>query len=223
MWLSLCFIIIIQIFEFITYIYMKIINVIEVMQTEAKVVKKTISADLKKRQITHVQAAERLGMGKQTFSNLLYKSAYFTEAMALRFRQAFDYSVPYLMCGEGGLYDSEPVHAVDVNKREKDQYDTAMSVLRDNALITKLSLETLIKNLRSAGLYEQAHGDILVILMQRHLILYNAIDPSNDSDGFPHFSFVYDNPTRLLLHSLENNLDSMILALGGPSIIEATI
>ena len=73
------------------------------MSLSPKEVKRAISKDLKSRRISHETAASLLGMGKQTFSNLLYLPKYFTRSMAVRFHDSFGYSVPFLISGEGDL------------------------------------------------------------------------------------------------------------------------
>ena len=57
--------------------------------------------------LTHAAAAERLGMKKQTFSNIMSSKTYLTPKMAERFNQAFGFSRVFLMSGEGELFDKE--------------------------------------------------------------------------------------------------------------------
>ena len=73
------------------------------MSLSPKEIKQAISKDLRTRKIPHEKAASLLGMGKQTFSNLLYSPKYFTRQMAVRFHDTFGYSIPFLVSGEGGL------------------------------------------------------------------------------------------------------------------------
>ena len=73
------------------------------MAATPKEVKKAISKDLKTRKLTHEAAARKLDMGKQSFSNLLYKDQYFSRTMAVRFHNSFGYALPFLISGEGFL------------------------------------------------------------------------------------------------------------------------
>ena len=57
--------------------------------------------------LTHAAAAERLGMKKQTFSNIMSSKTYLTPRLAERFNQAFGYSRVFLTAGEGELFDKE--------------------------------------------------------------------------------------------------------------------
>lgn len=57
--------------------------------------------------LTHAAAAERLGMKKQTFSNIMSSKTYLTPRLAERFSQAFGFSRVFLMSGEGELFDKE--------------------------------------------------------------------------------------------------------------------
>lgn len=77
------------------------------MSVTPKEVKKAISYDLKARKYTHAFASSLLGMSRQSFSNLLYTPKYFSRAMALRFNDAFQYSIPFLMSGEGTLLQND--------------------------------------------------------------------------------------------------------------------
>ena len=65
---------------------------------------KAISADWKKRRITHQIAADRIGTTKQTISNQLTGKRRFSQNMAKKFSDAFGYSLPWLLFGEGEMF-----------------------------------------------------------------------------------------------------------------------
>lgn len=77
------------------------------MEKSPTEVKKAISKDLKKRGISHDQAAELLGIQKSTFSSILYHKTYFARNLAARFSEVFGYRMSFLMCGEGSLIAEE--------------------------------------------------------------------------------------------------------------------
>lgn len=75
--------------------------------------------------LTHAAAAERLGMKKQTFSNIMSSKTYLTPKMAERFNQAFGYSRVFLMSGEGELFDKEEPAKVPVPAPETQRIEFA--------------------------------------------------------------------------------------------------
>lgn len=65
---------------------------------------RSVSNDLKRRGITHAQAAEKMHFrSKQTVSNILAAKKYMSASQALKFADAFGYDQTYLMSGEGEL------------------------------------------------------------------------------------------------------------------------
>lgn len=69
---------------------------------------KSVSADFKRRGVTHETAAQKMGYGsKQTLSNLLSRKKYLSGLQALKFHEAFGYNQKYLMSGEGSLMNDE--------------------------------------------------------------------------------------------------------------------
>lgn len=67
-----------------------------------------ISVDLKKRRLTHADAAMKLGFGsKQTLSNILSFHKYLSKKHADKFVEAFGYSYRFLTTGVGDLYPHE--------------------------------------------------------------------------------------------------------------------
>lgn len=68
-----------------------------------KEVKQSIVKDLKDKSISRAAAAEMLGMGTQTYANLLSQQKYFSRKMAERFHEKFGYSIEFLMTGIGDL------------------------------------------------------------------------------------------------------------------------
>lgn len=69
---------------------------------------KEVSLDLKKRRLTHAQAAAILGFGsKQTLSNLLSSRKYLSRYHADKFVEKFNYSYRFLTSGVGDLYPDE--------------------------------------------------------------------------------------------------------------------
>ena len=93
------------------------------MALSAKEMKRSIASDLKKN-LAREEAANLLGMGPQTLSNLLSQPRYFTHKMALRFHEKFGYSVAYLMCGEGNMKDTTVL-----TPDEKKAYDSSEKAL----------------------------------------------------------------------------------------------
>ena len=56
---------------------------------EAKMVKRTVSSDLKERHFTQEMAGQRMGLTRQTVSSILSSEGYFTEKQAVLFSLAF--------------------------------------------------------------------------------------------------------------------------------------
>lgn len=84
------------------------------MALSPKEVKKAISSDLKSRKISHATASSQLGISRQSFSNFLYTPKYFSRAMALRYNDAFGYSLPFLISGEGSLFQGDDTADVKI-------------------------------------------------------------------------------------------------------------
>ena len=63
-----------------------------------------IAADFKRQRITHQKAAEKIGTSKQTISNQISGKKRFSQSMAKKFSDAFGYSIPWLLFGEGEKY-----------------------------------------------------------------------------------------------------------------------
>lgn len=112
------------------------------MSLSPREVKRYVANDLKARSFSRSTAAELLGMGKQTLSNLLSQQTYFSRGMARRFNDVFGYSVSFLMTGEGSEMASQepPVKASPTAAFGGD--DIYIDILEDN-------LETTIVILRS--------------------------------------------------------------------------
>lgn len=71
-------------------------------------VMRTISADFRRKGLTHKAAAQKLGLkSKQTLSNLLSQKRYLSGVQALKFHEAFDYDKEFLMSGEGSLTNDD--------------------------------------------------------------------------------------------------------------------
>lgn len=64
-----------------------------------------ISKDFKRRRITHKIAAEMIHTTKQTISNQLTGKRRFSQNMAKKFSDAFGYSLPWLLFGEGKMFN----------------------------------------------------------------------------------------------------------------------
>ena len=85
------------------------------MALSPKEVKKAISSDLKSREISHATASSLLGISRQSFSNFLYTPKYFSRAMALRYNDAFGYAIPFLISGEGALFQGDDASEVKIS------------------------------------------------------------------------------------------------------------
>lgn len=68
-----------------------------------------IAADFKRRRITHQIAADKIGTTKQTISNQISGKKRFSQNMAKKFAEAFGYSIPWLLYGEGQQFDDRRV------------------------------------------------------------------------------------------------------------------
>ena len=80
------------------------------MKASPDEVRRSISADFKRRGITYEIAAKQLGFkNKQTVANIVSrkKREYLSAEQANRFHFTFDYSVNYLTKGVGELYERE--------------------------------------------------------------------------------------------------------------------
>ncbi len=90
-----------------------------------KEVRRSLAADFKMRGITYQQAAERLQYrNKQSISTILSgkSESYLPSKQAQRFHTAFGYSLPYLMTGEGQLYQ-DSLDAVEESNPMEGQID----------------------------------------------------------------------------------------------------
>ena len=76
-------------------------------------VAKAIRADLACRNMKLVEAAERLGMSRQSVSQLLRGKSRFRVKTANLLRANFGYSLDYLLRGEGSLYKDAYGDATD--------------------------------------------------------------------------------------------------------------
>lgn len=63
-----------------------------------------VSADFKRRRITHQQAAEKIGTTRQTVANQLSGKKRFSTNMAQKFSDALGYNAEFLLFGTGNLY-----------------------------------------------------------------------------------------------------------------------
>lgn len=63
-----------------------------------------ISADFKRRRITHQQAADKIGTTRQTVANQLSGKKRFSTNMAQKFSEALGYNPDFLLFGTGNLY-----------------------------------------------------------------------------------------------------------------------
>lgn len=78
------------------------------MSLSALEVRRTIAADFKRKGITYERAAQQLGYkNKQTVANILTGSRkeYMTGDQALRFHSIYGYQIPFMISGEGALYE----------------------------------------------------------------------------------------------------------------------
>lgn len=63
-----------------------------------------VSADFKRRRITHQQAAEKIGTTRQTVANQLSGKKRFSTNMAQKFSDGLGYNAEFLLFGTGNLY-----------------------------------------------------------------------------------------------------------------------
>lgn len=93
------------------------------MSLTNKEICEAISADWKKRRITHQIAADRIGTTKQTISNQLTGKRRFSQNTAKKFSDAFGYSLPWLLFGEGEMFKEGHGH-LEVDHNEHAVYFT---------------------------------------------------------------------------------------------------
>ena len=114
------------------------------MPLTSKEICKAISADWKRRRITHQMAAEKIGSTKQTVSNQLTGKRRFSRGMAKRFSDAFGYSNQWLLFGEGEMYntgnDAKPItHEVKCDAMSDDVLFLRTIILSQQRTIESLS------------------------------------------------------------------------------------
>ena len=109
---------------------------------ESKMVKRTVSSDLKERHFTQEMAGQRIGLTRQTVSNILSSEGYFTEKQAVLFSLAFGYDKNYLTTGHGKLLSGESqlvnTEAFKYCERLYSLYYSANEVY---GIVTRLSLK----------------------------------------------------------------------------------
>lgn len=109
---------------------------------EAKMVKRTVSSDLKERHLTQEMAGQRMGLTRQTVSSILSSEGYFTEKQAVLFSLAFGYDKNYLTTGHGKLLSGESqlvnMEAFKYCERLYSLYYSANEVY---GIVTRLSLK----------------------------------------------------------------------------------
>ena len=109
---------------------------------DAKMVKRDVSNDLKQRLLTHEQAAQKMGLKRQTVSYILSSEGYFTEKQAVLFSLAFGYDKNYLTTGHGKLLSGESqlvnMEAFKYCERLYSLYYSANEVY---GIVTRLSLK----------------------------------------------------------------------------------
>lgn len=93
------------------------------MSLTNKEICEAISADWKKRRITHQMAADKIGTTKQTVSNQLTGRRRFSQNMAKKFSDAFGYSLSWLLFGEGEMFKEGHGH-FEIDHDEKAVYFT---------------------------------------------------------------------------------------------------
>lgn len=99
------------------------------MTLSPKEVKRSVANDLKSKSISRATAAKTLGMGTQTYANLLSQQKYFSRKMAIRFHDKFGYSIEFLMTGIGDLsplpkFSPEVQRLYDESKERQEKIET---------------------------------------------------------------------------------------------------
>lgn len=166
------------------------------MSLSPKEVKRSVADDLKARSIPRARAAEVLGMGKQTFSNLLSQKTYFSRRMALRFSENFGYSMKFLMMGEGELKSSSEPILQAAPKAAFGSDEAYISVLEGNLENTIYILQSLIPYCE----------DVDINIVITNLVLRNTIL----SQARKTACYIDDNdPEREDVYILESIYDDM--------------
>ena len=131
---------------------------------EPKDVKEAVRFDIKHvKKLTREEAANLLEMNNpQILSNLLSQQRYFARKMALRFHEKLGYSVAFLMCGEGELFDNEPVTtAVDVARMVRDDLESQGFKLADAARKIKKSPQNFHNMIRGNNRFSRKTAQLL--------------------------------------------------------------
>lgn len=114
------------------------------MSLSPREVKRYVANDLKARSLSRATAAELLGMGKQTLSNLLSQQTYFSRGMARRFNDVFGYSVSFLMTGEGNEMDPQLTSVKASPTAAFGADDVYIDILEDNLETTIVILQSIL-------------------------------------------------------------------------------
>jgi transcriptional regulator with XRE-family HTH domain len=72
-----------------------------------------VAADLKKRQLTQIDIAEKIGVTRQTVAGILASNEYFSDKQAVLFSLAYGYNRSFLTSGEGTLIAQESEYGKD--------------------------------------------------------------------------------------------------------------
>jgi len=110
------------------------------MALSPKEVKRSVTNDLKSKSISRAIAADILGMGTQTYANLLSQQKYFSRKMAIRFHEKFGYSIEFLMTGIGDLLpvpelspEEQRLYDESKEKQQKDEIEYWDKIAYDNS------------------------------------------------------------------------------------------
>ena len=163
-------------------LYICITNPCQKMNTyNPEQVKKMVSDDLKKRNLTQKELASIIGITRQTLVNILSSyDKYFTEKQATLFSIALGYDRDFLTTGEGSLIANNP----DYTKDEKILYlEKRLQIFTKVAEVSKYitTLSIKLPKEKCLPLLKKAKGmhDLLSSIYTCDPRLINPLDPFN--------------------------------------------
>lgn len=120
-----------------------------------------VSADFKRRRITHQQAADKIGTTRQTVANQLSGKKRFSTNMAQKFSNALGYNPEFLLFGTGNLY--KPGFAAYIPGRGKLPQilmNAEDPIMRESKLLSRMDyILKIINNKVAIECFEAAHRE----------------------------------------------------------------
>ena len=142
-----------------------------------KEVKQIVSIELKRKRITHAEAAKALGMKtRQSFSNLMTIDRYFSPGHAEALSQAYGFNYDFLNKGEGYVFDLK----VDSNGEPLNPVARILPRMQMKYRITKECLDVVVNAEGSPEAKELLHELEKIIQTLDRMALVDSGDVIED-------------------------------------------